>query len=209
MRGLDFPVNLLYFNQMNKDLIEKVQKWVEEIYSNANHLVRTGYWVKRLYPEAKDSLIIASITHDIERAFKDGRNPPSPEMNGAKWDDPVYNRWHSERSAVFVKNFLKKEGANSKLIDDVAKLISVHEEGGWKEADLLRDSDSISFLEINAPYFISKIGKDLSSHRQNLSRGEVREKFDYMFNRIGSKKAKQFATPFYEKAIEELNKVKD
>ena len=171
---------------MNKDLVNKVQKWVEEIYSNADHLVRTGYWVKRLYPEADD----------------EGRNPPSPEMGGAKWDDPVYNRWHSKRSAAFVKNFLDKEGANPKIIDDVVKLISVHEEGGWKEADILRDADSISFLEVNINRFISRI-------TTVFTKQEVKEKFDYMFERIGSSKAKIIAKPFYDKAIEELNKVKD
>jgi len=187
---------------MNKDLVNKVQKWVEEIYSNADHLVRTGYWVKRLYPEADDTLIIAAISHDVERAFDEGRNPPSPEMGGAKWDDPVYNRWHSKRSAAFVKNFLDKEGANPKIIDDVVKLISVHEEGGWKEADILRDADSISFLEVNINRFISRI-------TTVFTKQEVKEKFDYMFERIGSSKAKIIAKPFYDKAIEELNKVKD
>ncbi|OGM28319.1 hypothetical protein A2962_00550 [Candidatus Woesebacteria bacterium RIFCSPLOWO2_01_FULL_39_61] len=187
---------------MNKSLVNKVQKWVEEIYSNAGHLVRTGYWVKRLYPEADDALIIAAISHDIERAYKKGGKPPSPEGKGAKWDDPVYDKWHSERSAGFVSEFLRKEGAAESMIKEISKLISHHEHGGWREADFLRDADSLSFLEINVDMFISRIP-------DQLTKDEVREKFDYMFNRIGSEKAKKIAKPLYKKAIEKLNKIKD
>lgn len=122
---------------MDKGLIAKVQRWVEEIYSNSDHLVRTGYWVKKLDSKASDALIIAAITHDIERVFKENRNPPSPEAKGAKWDDSVYDKWHSERSAKFVTEFLKKEGASGELIKKVAQLVSHHEHGGWKEADIL------------------------------------------------------------------------
>ena len=184
---------------MEKHLVAKVQKWVEGIYSNANHLVRTGYWVKKLYPQANESLVIAAISHDVERAFKEGRNPPSPEMKGAKWEDPAYDKWHSERSAKFVLEFLKKRGADPSLIKEVSELISHHEHGGWKEADFLRDADSLSFLEINVDMFISRIPNE-------LTKDEVKEKFDYMYKRIGGRKAKKIAKPFYEMAIEKLNK---
>lgn len=174
--------------------------WVEEIYSNADHLLRTGYWVKKLYPQAKDSLIVAAITHDIERAFKKDRTPPSPEFGRVKWDDSVYDKWHSERSAKFVSDFLKKENIDEDFINDVAKLISHHEHGGWKEADILRDADSLSFLEINVDYFLTLIP-------EKLTKDEVREKFDIMYTRIGSEQAKQLAKPYYGKAIDRLNKI--
>ena len=183
---------------MDKDLIAKIQKWVEENYSNADHLVRTGYWIKKLYPKVDDALIVAAITHDIERAFKDDKNPPSPEFGGAKWGDDIYDRWHSERSAKFVSEFLKEEGVDKAFINKVSKLISHHEHGGWKEADILKDADSLSFLEVNVDMFISWIP-------EKLSKEEVREKFDYMFNRISGRKAKDIAKPLYEKALEKLN----
>lgn len=187
---------------MRTALIKKAEEWINKIYFNADHLLRTGYWVEKIHPEADESLIIASITHDVERAFPGGRKPPSPELYGAQWDDPIYNSWHSKRSAKYVKEYLKKEGAGSELIDEVTKLISVHEKGGWKEADILRDADSVSFLEINVPMFISRIPNE-------LRKSEVREKFDYMFKRIDGKKARELATPFYSKAITDLDKVED
>jgi hypothetical protein len=185
---------------MDKDLIAKVQEWVEKTYSNAEHLVRTGYWVKKIYPEADDALIIAAISHDIERAFNEGRTPPSSELKGAKWDDPEYDKWHSERSAKFVSDFLENEGAGGELIKEVAKLVGSHEHGGWKEADILRDADSLSFLEVNAPVFISWIPNELSAE-------DVKGKFDFMYKRIGGKEAKQLAKPLYEKALEDLAKI--
>lgn len=181
-------------------LFEKTKKWVEKNYFNADHLVRTVYWIKKLNPDASDALILAAITHDIERAFDEGRKPPSPEFKGAKWDDPVYNRWHSERSAKFVKEFLEKEEAGPKLIQKVIDLIKQHEFGGTPEADLLRDADSLSFLEINVPVFISMVPK-------KLSKAEVREKLNYMFNRITGAKAKKSAKHLYDKSIAELEKI--
>lgn len=180
------------------ELYQKTKIWVEKIYSNANHLVRTVYWVKKLSPKSSRALILAALTHDIERAFKEGSKPPIPETR--KWDDQTYNHWHSKRSAKFVKDFLEKENAKPELIKEILKLISYHEEGGWDEADLLRDADSLSFLEINVPFFISRIPKE-------LNKKEVKEKFNYMFMRISSKKAKRIAKLFYKKAISDLNKV--
>ena len=172
--------------------------WVEKTYFNANHLIRTAYWVNYLNPKPSEALLIAALTHDIERAFKEGSKPFFSKKG--KWDDKASNQWHSERSAKFVKEFLEKEKANPCLINQTVRLISHHEEGGWGEADLLRDADSISFLEVNVPFFISRIPGE-------LSKKEVEEKFNYMFARIGSKKAIEIAKPLYKKAMADLNKI--
>ena len=183
---------------MENSLISKVEKWVKEIHSNADHLIRTGYWIKKIYPSANEALIIAAISHDIERAFKEGMESRIDKMKGIKWDDATYSQMHSCRSAKFVEDFLSKQKANPLLIKEVFELVSHHEEGGWKEANYLRDADSISFLETMVPFFISKIPSE-------ISKVEVKQKFDYMFERIGSKKARILARPFYE---DSLNKMK-
>ncbi len=180
-------------------LYKKTKDWVEKIYFNANHLVRTSYWIKKLTPYPSEALLLAALTHDMERAFDKGRKPPSKEMGD--WDDPMYNQWHARRSAKFVSEFFKKEGADSALIKKVSNLIKYHEEGGSRETDLLKDADSISFLEINISFFISRIPKE-------LNKKEVREKFNYMLKRIGSQKARELAKPFYEKAIAKLSKIR-
>ena len=186
--------------KIDKDLVRKAKIWVEKVYLNTDHLIRTGYWVKKIFPEASDSLLIAAITHDVERAFQKGRKPPSAELRGAVWDDHVYNSWHSKRSAKFVKACLRKEDARPILIKEVGELIEHHEEGGWNEADYLKDADSISFLEINVPMFINRIP-------DKLSKDEVKEKFVYMFERMTNKKAKEIAEPFYRKGLEKLQNI--
>jgi len=55
---------------------------------------------------------------------------------------------------------------------------------------------------VNVDVFISWIP-------EKFTKEEVREKFDYMFDRIGGKKAKTFAKPLYKKALEKLEKIPD
>lgn len=93
--------------------------------------------------------------------------------------------------------FLRKHGADKNLIDRVRMLISRHEEGGSEDQNLLKDADSISFFENNVDYFLTKkvleVGKE-----------KVREKFDWMFNRITFDKAKKIAKKMYQEAIRRL-----
>jgi len=182
-----------------KKLLKEVRKWVEDNYFNADHLVRSAYWVKELDPKADEAVIIAALTHDMERAF------PGPDevkfLTGYADDEYIelYKK-HSLRSAKIVGNFLKEKGVKSDLIKKVKNLIKQHEIGGTYEQNLVKDADSISFLEINVPTFISFIP-------EKWTKEEVRKKFEWMFNRISLPKAKQLAKPFYEKAIAKLIRV--
>lgn len=177
-------------------LLDKVRKWVVENYNNREHLVRTADYIKILKPSASEPLLIAAYTHDIERAFKNNRNPPGSEYG--VWDDPIYNKWHSKRSAEFAAKFLKEENASGKLIESVTTLINLHEVGGNPDANILMNADSLSFLEVNVPMFISMIP-------DRLDKRKVKGKFDYMYRRITGEKAKNIAEPLYKDAIRKLN----
>jgi hypothetical protein len=181
-------------------LLDKIRNWVREICSNADHLLRTEYWLLELNSEIDLASRIAALTHDIERAFPKGRKPPSPEMTGAKWDDPLYNKWHGERSANFTGQQLRKLGAKETIINKVKFLIEFHEFGGDPEVDLIKDADSLSFLEVNVPLFVSWIP-------DKMSKEEVREKIDHMFYRISSPKSRKLALPFYQEAVSFLKKL--
>lgn len=185
---------------MNNQLFENARDWVNQTHPHPEHLIRTGYWVQQLDPTASDELIVACITHDIERAFTEGRVPEgsSEEGSGIIWDDEVYNLWHGRRSADFVAQWLKTQGVSDDFIKKVWRLIEVHEIGGNYEENLIKDADSISFLEINAPLFKSKIP-------EKFTKEQVIDKFDYMYNRISGEKAKELAKPFYQKAVDLLS----
>ena len=180
---------------MSEDtLYSRVVEWVTQNYSNAEHLVKTEAWLLELQPEAPLTLRLAALTHDMERAFP---GPDSPKaLSGV---DHAYNRAHSERSATIVDAFLREQGAEDRLREDVMVLIRAHEYGGWPQADLLQAADSLSFLEVNIPLFLRSIGGDQEKWEQ------VRVKFVWMYERIQIERARLLAGPLYASALERLN----
>lgn len=58
----------------------------------------------------------------------------------------------------------------------------------------------LSFVENNGSIFLAKIEK--------LGYDRIKEKFDWMYNRITSEKAKKIGKPFYNKMMGELEKLK-
>ena len=46
-----------------------------------------------------------------------------------------------------IARWLAEQGADPSLTAEVERLVRVHEDGGWPEADLLQAADSLSFLE--------------------------------------------------------------
>jgi len=183
------------------DIVKVVRNWVKKNYTGDKHLIRAEYWLHKLKPEADKAMVIAVISHDIERVFHKGRKPPSPDVGGAKWDDQEYNLWHGKRSASFVEKFLLENGFSDRnKISKIKRLITYHEIGGDKEQDLIKDTDSVSFFENNINLFLSWIP-------EKATKQGIKEKFNYMYNRIASKKAKDLARPYYLKALEKLELV--
>ena len=78
-------------------------------------------------------------------------------------------------------------------------MIKLHEVGGTSEADLLKDADSISYFEVNAPQHIEKFGKPLGKEK-------LMTKYNFMFNRITNEKARQICEKWYNKLIRKAEK---
>ncbi len=182
---------------------DKTRQFVKKSFDNnktqMRHFGRTVYWMRKLNPKADEASLIAAMAHDIERAFRTKEQHGKRAIEG--YDHPAFFRPHEEKGAEIMADFLKKEGADEKMIAKVKMLISRHEEGGNEEQNLLKDADSISFLEDNIPLFLEKAQKEGNE--------KIRAKFEWMFNRITSEKAKKIARPWYEKAMKELEKVSD
>ena len=134
------------------ELLPAARAWVVEAeHPHARHLLRTEDWVLVLEPGAGEALRLAAVLHDIERAFPD----PDASWDSARdWDSPAYNRWHQDRSARIASEWLRERGAPAAMVDDVERLILVHEVGGWPEADVLQAADSLSFLETMVPLVV-------------------------------------------------------
>src|SRR3989442_8796054 len=127
-------------------LEQRALEWIDP-YWNAEHLVRTRDWARELEPGAGEALVLAALTHDMERHFPGG---PPLDVATQPPDGRAYREAHSERSARIVGEWLRaQEDAAAELVEAVEELILLHEWGGYHAADVLQAADSISFLEVN------------------------------------------------------------
>ena len=175
-------------------LEEAVLDWIKP-YWNARHLVRTRGWALELEAEAPEVLLIAALTHDMERHFPGG---PKLDPRTMAPDDESYYRRHSERSAAIVSRWLRSQGADEGLIKDVHDLVRLHETGGTPMADVLQAADSVSFLEVNADLMLRWTREGF------VTADWARAKHRWMFERIALLRARERAEEYYQHALAAL-----
>jgi hypothetical protein len=182
-----------------KTLRDHVREWVCAKYEHgARHLLQAEVWLQRLKPEASEELLLAALTHDMERAFP---GPDSPSLDPKQGvDNPVYNMAHSERSARIVSTYLREQGASDECIEQVARLIRAHEYGGDGDENLVQAADSLSFLDVNVDVFLGWM--DAGDEQWNAD--AVDDKFTWMYERIQVPQARELARPLYEEAMHKL-----
>jgi len=182
---------------MESPLVDAARAWVIEYYPyNRHHLLKALEWLDRVAPDSMEAVRLATLTHDMERAF------PGPDQPLIKTlSDPEYERLHSLRSARIVGAWLREHHAKEALVEHVEALIVAHEFGGWPEADLVQAADSLSFLETNIDLFLGFV----RSGRHPAH--EVRKKFNQMFGRIQIPRLKLLAQPLIEHALQQLDAV--
>jgi kynurenine formamidase len=164
------------------------------------HMERTLWWTCELDPDAGEALRIAAVTHDAERAYPDGE---AGWDSAVSWDDPAYNRWHQERCARIVAGWLREQDAAMALVDEVERLVAVHEEGGWPDADLLQAADSLSFLET----MVGVIAAWVQSGRAPRERAEGKAR--HSLERINPRltRAREEGEPLLRAALQRLRAV--
>lgn len=167
--------------------------------TSLEHAERTVYWLKQLKPDADEAMLIAAIAHDIERAVQEETEYKSSAVKDGGFTNEGFLREHQDRSASIAAEFLKRQDAPPKMVERVKALIMRHEEGGDDDQNALKDADSISHFEVAVPFFLENIVDEVGTER-------VREKFDWMYDRITSSQAKRIAKPLYEKAISGLKR---
>jgi hypothetical protein len=186
---------------MNTELFKQVKEFVNSSFNHKgiNHFEQTVYWVKKLKPDADEALLIAAYAHDIQRAFRGSQIEKAIKKSKKGFNDKKLMKLHQEKGAEIMGKFLEKEGADKNLIERVKHLISRHEWGGDDNQNLLKDADSLSFFECNIEHFIKIKARE-------MGKDKVKAKFDWMYERITSPKAKKIAKPIYQKAIKDLEK---
>ena len=169
-------------------LIPLGRLWVIANYAyNSTHLLKSLEWVDRLAPDASDAVRLATLTHDMERAFG------GPDAIPIKLNDRAYEEAHSNRSARIVGEWLRANGADGELIAAVESLIRVHEWGGSPDANLVQAADSLSFLETNIDLMLG------FANTGKYSQGDVARKIEGMYERIQIPAAKELARPIWER----------
>lgn len=183
------------------ELLDAARAWVPEVHPHARHLLRTEDWAVTIDPAAAEHLRLAAVLHDIERAFPD---PDATWDSARDWDNPTYNRWHQDRCADIASGWLRDRGADEELTQDVAKLIRVHEDGGWPEADVLQAADALSFLDTMAWLVVGWV----DSGRATPERAAA--KMQDSLDRIApaQARARELARPMLAQALSDLAEAK-
>jgi uncharacterized protein DUF4202 len=177
--------------------IEAAKNWVFEKYPyNRTHLLKSLEWLDRIAPGSSESVRLATLTHDMERAFP---GPDQPVASPGKMNDPQYYAAHSARSARIVGAWLREQGLDEPAVLQVEELIRAHEVGGSPEANLVQAADSLSFLETNIDLFIGMLQKGSRTYN------EVAAKFQETYERIQVPLAREIALPMYKDAMARLN----
>jgi len=183
------------------DYFEKARVFVMKSFAEKGkphqmkHFDHTVHWITILKPNADDALLIAAVSHDIERAYR--KDDMLENYGKLDYSDDRFIGPHQIRGAQIIADFLKSQGAQALLIERVSHLVSKHEVGGDEDQNILKDADSISFFECNADRFISHKVKQVGKEK-------VKAKFEWMFNRITTEKARDIARPMYENALKLL-----
>ena len=179
-------------------LYDKVEEFVKESFINAGkeasikHFIRTAYWINVLKPVADEALLVSGVAHDIERSF-------NGDWVKCSTNPDILNK-HQDLSAAKIAEFLKSLHTGSELIDRVKMLVGHHEDGGNDDQNILKDADSISYFENQASRHA------IEWQKKGKSVEDIKNKFDYTFNKITSLKARQIAKPMYNDAIKKLTK---
>jgi CDP-L-myo-inositol myo-inositolphosphotransferase len=151
------------------------------------HAKNTLEWLLKLKPDADEALKIAAYGHDIERAIE---NRKVRRKEYKSYDD--FKKGHALNSANILKEIMDDCNVRRGLVNDVFNLVCHHETGG-DGADVLSHADSISFFQVNLPYYFVRNSLGDTKRRfiwgykrlpDNLKR--VVAKFDYQDIKLDS-----------------------
>lgn len=124
------------------------------------HAENTVEWVLKLTAEADDSLLLAALGHDIERSVQSRR---VHKADYPSFDD--FKAAHALNSADILADLLGMVGLDEAVVRETHRLVKLHEIGGDRRSDLLRDADSLSFFQVNLPFYFERNGKEKAVFR--------------------------------------------
>lgn len=110
-------------------------------------------WLLRLKPEVDESLQLAALAHDIDRADEHTKVKRSDFK-----DYTSFKAAHAKHSAEMLHSILKECKVEKSVVEESCRLVLLHEVGGDDRSDLLMYADSISFFDVNLPHYFRREG---------------------------------------------------
>ena len=124
------------------------------------HAENTLEWVLRLDAKAGQALQIAALAHDIDRAVE------RRKVLRRDYDDyEAFKAAHARNGANILRAILAECGVAKLTADEACRLVVRHEVGGDYRSDLLKDADSISYFEVNLPFYYEREGWEETKRR--------------------------------------------
>jgi hypothetical protein len=179
---------------MHTNTFKKVQQEILEIISQSHipedypHAKSVREWVLKLKPDAGFALQIAALAHDIERALAEGKVKRKEYR-----DYNAFKKAHAANSALIVSEILNKYPLDKNTKNRITHLVEQHEfvTDNDRELSVLTDADSISFFEVNLPFYFQRNSEQETFFRmrwgyKRLSGRAKRviRKFDYRNERV-------------------------
>lgn len=180
--------------------LENLEKEFEKLISRSKipedplHSKNTRDWVLKLRPNASQSLQIAALAHDIERAI------PGRKVSRNKYSDyNTFKKAHAFNSARIALKILDKHGLNSELKNRIKYLIEHHEAGSTvdesvrpglpdRELSVLKDADSLSFFQVNLPLYFQRNSEKETFFRMKWGYERLSERAKKTVNQFHYKK---------------------
>ncbi len=129
---------------------------------DSRHADNTLEWLLRLEPHADDALQLAALAHDIDRAIEELK------VERADFDDyDAFKAAHARNGAEILRPILFECGVERHIANEACRLVEVHEVGGDFRSDLLKDADSISYFDVNLPFYYRREGWNEAKRRSS------------------------------------------
>jgi hypothetical protein len=130
-----------------------------EVPEDSRHAKNTVEWLVRLRPNTGMVLLLAALGHEIDRAT------PNRIRREAFDDYDAFKATIAERSAVLLAKIFSECGVEEAIASEACRLVCLHEVGGDPDANLLRDADSLSYFDVNLPFYYQREGYEESLRR--------------------------------------------
>jgi hypothetical protein len=120
-----------------------------------DHALDVWRWTLRLCPEASLAVQLGALYHDIERL--DSESLVRIEQHARNYR--AFKETHAKKGAQITRAQLTAIGAEARLVDEVADLVTNHEHpGADPDKQLLNVADALSFFSLNACGFLAYYG---------------------------------------------------